>query len=97
MASRKIKPRDPAGALEVTQDAPTAPPNRDASGRLLDAWNVPVNGPDRVAYLADMDMPDPHDDPDAWLIAPPALDKPDLEYVPDVVDQGVKEEELNNG
>jgi hypothetical protein len=53
----------------------TQPPQRDAFGRLLDQWGVPVNGPCRVAALAAAGLPDPNDDPDAWegVDAPAAL------------------------
>ena len=50
----------------VTQEAPTAPQARDAFGRLLDQWGLPVSGPCRVAALAEIGLPDPHDDPQAW-------------------------------
>lgn len=49
---------------ELTQATGEAP--RDAFGRLLDAWGLPVNGPCRAAALESLNLPDPHDDPDAW-------------------------------
>lgn len=60
--ARKKEPVDPG----VTQEAPTAPQARDAFGRLLDQWGLPVNGPCRVVALAELGLPDPNDDPDAW-------------------------------
>ena len=62
MMAAKKKPVDPG----VTQEAPTTEQPRDAFGRLLDSWGLPVSGPCRVAALAEIGMPDPHDDPDPW-------------------------------
>lgn len=51
----------------------TAPQARDAFGRLLDSWGLPVNGPCRVAALEAIGLPDPNDDPSAWKgVEPPA-------------------------
>lgn len=60
--ARKKEPVDPG----ITQEAPTTEQSRDAFGRLLDSWGLPVSGPCRVAALAELGLPDPHDDPDAW-------------------------------
>lgn len=78
MASKKsndapIKPETPAEvesasgvALIVTQEVATAEPKRDASGRLLDQWMLPVAGPDRSVVLAALDRPEPADAPEVW-------------------------------
>jgi hypothetical protein len=51
---------------ETTQAAATAAPPRDASGFELDSWGLPVSGPMRAVRLAEMQMPDPLDDPKEW-------------------------------
>jgi hypothetical protein len=59
-------------APEVFQDEPTALPQRDERGLELDAYGLPIVGPFRVARLAELEMPDPNDDPDAWADQPQA-------------------------
>ncbi len=52
---------------EVTQEAVTAPqPRCPKTGRPLDQWGLPLNGPARVAALEAVDMPDPRDEPEVW-------------------------------
>ena len=60
------EPRTPA----TTQADPTAPRPVDETGRTLDGWGLPVNGPARLAALAAAGKPDPLDDPAAWGAAP---------------------------
>lgn len=55
---------------DPTQDKPTAPQPVDANGRLLDQFGVPLNGPARIAALAELEKPDPNTDPAAWGVAP---------------------------
>lgn len=63
MSSTKAKSK-PAAALA---DEATAPIARCAkTGRPLDQWGLPVNGPARAAALEELGMPDPNDDPAAW-------------------------------
>ncbi|MBX9727493.1 MAG: hypothetical protein K2X31_01165 [Sphingopyxis sp.] len=59
-------------APEVFQDEPTALPQRDERGLELDAYGLPIVGPFRVARLAELEMPDPNDDPAAWADQPQA-------------------------
>lgn len=71
------------------ESAATLPPARDAFGRLLDEWGLPVNGPCRVAALAALDLPDPLDDPKPWRkkSAPEPLPfATDIDVGEDVVD-----------
>mgnify|MGYP000935947793 CR=1 FL=1 len=60
--TRKTKIEEP----QVSQADPTAPALRDENGFELDQWALPVCGPMRIARLAELGLPDPHDDPDAW-------------------------------
>lgn len=66
MSSNKAKSK----ATPVNTDdqgAVTAPPPRcPLTGRPLDQWGLPLNGPARIAALAELAMPDPNDEPDAW-------------------------------
>lgn len=66
MSSTKAKSK--AAAPEVTVDGEsTAPaPRCLLTGRPLDQWGLPLNGPARVAALAELGLPDPNDDPVAW-------------------------------
>ncbi len=68
--SRKPRSIEPAAAedaaLEVSQAAPTAPPLRDANGFELDSWGLPIVGPVRAARLAELGLPDPNEQADAW-------------------------------
>lgn len=57
----------------TTQAEPTRPRPVDANGRALDEWGLPLNGPARLAALAELGRPDPRDEPDAWP-APAAPD-----------------------
>lgn len=56
----------PAEEPEVTQEPATAPVRRDGNGFEIDEWDLPVSGPARANRLAELDMPDPHDDAKAW-------------------------------
>lgn len=71
MAKRQSKAAQ-AADLEVTQEAPTLPRPVDASGREIDRWGLPLNGPARAAALEALQLPDPNEDPDAWPEATPA-------------------------
>lgn len=51
---------------EVEQAAPTAARPVDANGRELDQYGLPLNGPARVAALAELGKPDPNDAPEVW-------------------------------
>lgn len=65
MSSTKAKSK--AAAPAVVETEPTAPAPRCAkTGRPLDQWGLPLNGPARVAALAELGMPDPNEDPGAW-------------------------------
>lgn len=56
----------PAKAKVFAVSPPTSPRLRDESGRALDAWGLPLNGPARVAALAEVGLPDPNIDPTVW-------------------------------
>lgn len=62
--SRKTTPAE--------SERPTEPRPRDRSGRELDAWGLPRNGPARARALEKMGRPDPELDPKGW--ASPATD-----------------------
>lgn len=62
---KAAKPRREA----ATQDRP-----RDAQGRELDAHGLPLIGPVRVAILAQLGLPDPDIEPEAWRDAKPSAD-----------------------
>lgn len=47
----------------TSQDAPTQPQPRDANGRLLDQWGLPISGPARAARLAELGIADPAIEP----------------------------------
>lgn len=57
-----------AQAAETTQEAPTAPRPRDAAGRELDEYGLPLSGPARAALLAELGRPDPRAEPEGWTI-----------------------------
>jgi hypothetical protein len=64
MSSTKAKSKT-AAAAEVSEA--TAPIARcPKTGRPLDQWGLPVNGPARTAALEELGMPDPNEDPAAW-------------------------------
>ena len=50
----------------VEPDLPTAPRDRDENNRPLDHWGLPMNGPARVARLAELGRNDPITHPDEW-------------------------------
>lgn len=53
-------------AEEIIQADPTAPRERAPNGLELDQWGLPLSGPIRARWLADMGKPDPNVDPTAW-------------------------------
>lgn len=54
-------------ADEIIQADPTAPRERAPNGLELDQWGLPLSGPMRARWLADMGKLDPNVDPDAWV------------------------------
>lgn len=52
--------------VKIEQDAPTAARPVDVSGRELDQWGLPINGPARARALEEIGKPDPHFEPEAW-------------------------------
>ena len=54
------------------KDLPTKERPRDAQGRELDEHGLPLIGPVRSAILAELELPDPVADPEAWRAAKPS-------------------------
>lgn len=50
----------------TTQEKPTQPRPVDGAGRQLDQWGLPFSGPARARRLAELNKPDPNDEPGAW-------------------------------
>lgn len=61
MSSTKAKSKQ---AKSADSTAPT--PRCAITGRPLDQWGLPLNGPARVAALAELGLPDPVDEPEVW-------------------------------
>ena len=51
---------------QISQDRPTAPRPRDAQGRELDQWGLPMGGRVRAAALEAADRREPRDFPEDW-------------------------------
>jgi hypothetical protein len=68
MAGVNKKPK--AEEIATEQADATAERIRDENGFELDHWGLPLVGPARLLRLADLGLPDPHEDPDVWA-APP--------------------------
>ena len=59
-----------AKAPTTKQAQPTAPQPRDARGRVIDQWGLPVSGPARAAELEALGRKDPAIDPSGWPKSP---------------------------
>ena len=73
----------PVPDAEASSPATAPVPRCAKTGRSLDQWGLPLNGPARVAALQELGLPDPHENPGAWDESPPiwtvlsSKDRPD--------------------
>lgn len=55
-----------AAMIAAADEGATKPRPRDEAGRVLDRWNLPMNGPARIRKLAQLGKRDPITNPEDW-------------------------------